>query len=212
MSWKTFSMIAGGILLLFFLSIVMVNCDQSRWMNTTGAYSRCTENLKCIGMILHAGSERYVRTGEEKMEIPPGMTVFDLIREQDLAALGLKIGSSSAEDCFACPKDGQAYQVFPVSVADLAEFFIYEAKLDSGETPERKIEAFPLVLCSCIHSHYKDKDRYMLILYSDGTVRSKTPEEVETIIAGQSLRPIGPSKEKDRLKWLTALKGILKVR
>ena len=146
------------------------------------------------------------------MEIPPGMTVFDLIREQDLAALGLKIGSSSAEDCFACPKDGQAYQVFPVSVAELAEFFIYEAKLDSGETPERKIEAFPLVLCSCIHSRYKDKDRYMLILYSDGTIRSKTPEEVETIIAGQSLRPIGPSKEKDRLKWLTDLKGILKIR
>ena len=102
--------------------------------------------------------------------------------------------------------------MFPVSAAKLAEYYIYEAKLDSGGTPERKIEAFPLVLCSGIHSHYKSKDRYMLILYSDGTVCSKSSEEVETIVAGQSLRPMAPSKEKDRLKWLTDLKEILKVR
>ena len=39
--------------------------------------------------------------------------------------------------------------------------------------------------------------------------KPKTPEEAEAIAAGQSLRPIGPSKPKDKWKWL---KDLTKIR
>ena len=66
-------------------------------------------------------------------------------------------------------------------------------------------------MCPGTHSKLGERNdpQYVLILYSDGTIRPKTPEEAEAIAAGQSLRPIGPSKPKDKWKWL---KDLTKIR
>ena len=204
--WKSCSMVLWGFLILCIMSTVLQNCDHDAWGNTWGLFHKCTDNLKCIFWIACEAAKRYDGTGEEQRELPPGMTLCDLIREPDPVAL-----FGSAEDRFVCPKDGHAYLVFPVSAADVLDYFQYEAKVRDGAKPDQELQAFPLAMCPCTHSKIgKINDpKYVLILYSDGTIKTKTPEEAEAIAEGQSLRPIGPSKPKDKWKWL---KDLTKIR
>lgn len=204
--WKSCSTVLWVFLILCIVSTVLHNCGHDAWGNTWGLFHKCTDNLKCIFWTACEAAKCYDGTGEETRELPPGMTLYDLIREPDPAAL-----FGSEEDRFVCPKDGQPYLVFPVSAAEVLNYFQYEAKVRDGAKPERELRAFPLAMCPGTHSKLGEINdpQYVLILYSDGTIKTKTPEEAEAIAAGLSLRPIGPSKPKDKWKWL---KDLTKIR
>ena len=204
--WKSCSTVLWGFLILCIVSTVVHNCGHEAWGNTWGLFHKCTDNLKCIFWTACEAAKCYDGSGEEQRELPPGMTLYDLIREPDPAAL-----FGSEEDRFVCPKDGQAYLVFPVSAAEVLDYFQYEAMLRDRAKPERELRAFPLAMCPGTHSKLGERNdpQYVLILYSDGTIKTKTLEEAEAIAVGQSLRPIGPSKPKDKWKWL---KDLTKIR
>lgn len=125
----------------------------------------------CCSKLIQLEKKLYWLTKVDKeREKPENWSVCDLIRD-DLSQWDGE-NRRMEELNLSCPKDHQAYLIFPVS----AHIGLYE---ESVQPP------VPVAMC---HPGVHEKPGTP-VLFSDGTVKALSKKEAEALMAGQSLQP-----------------------
>ena len=146
------------VLGLFFLPALGQPSEQ-------GYYMECSSQL----ILLEKNIYRLAKERKEEGKTDE-CSACDLIRD-DLSQYEGE-NRRMAELNLSCPKDHQAYLIFPVS----ADIGLYE---ESVQPP------VPVAMC---HPGVHEKPGTP-VLFSDGTIQALSPKEAEALMAEQSLQP-----------------------
>ena len=131
-----------------------------------GYYTDCSSKLIQLEKQIY-----WLTKVDKEREKPENWSVCDLIRD-DLSQWDGE-NRRMEELNLSCPKDHQAYLIFPVS----ADIGLYE---ESVQPP------VPIAMCRP-GVHEKPGTP---VLFSDGTVKALSKKEAEALMEGQSLRPV----------------------